>query len=805
MSHKPWPLAARFWKNTKALGDAANDCVIWAKSLFLDGYGIVRVNNGAHRAHRIAYQLAKGSIPEGMCVLHSCDNRRCVNPLHLFLGTKRDNTQDMLKKGRGRWQGGACALVFLLLNLSLASARVPVWPLEPGGGGGGSGTVTSVGATGSTGLVVGGSPIATSGTLTFTLDTELGQIATLTDPNADRGLFWDDSAGAYAHLEFGSGLTLTGTVLTAASLGDGDKGDITVSSAGTVWTIDNAAVTLAKLANLSTGSFIGRNTAGTGVPEELSIATTKTMLGLTGTNTGDVTLTGTPDYITISGQVITRGLIDLATDTTGLLAGTSVSFSDPESNFAATNVDAAIAELNAVDGSGPNTATAKLDWSQIGNMPPGFADGSDDGGGGGGGDPDAIHDNVSGEIAIITEKSVPLGADFALLEDSAASNAKKRFQIANLETAMEAVLDLNQLQGAITDAQVPDSITINTASAGDSATAFFTSGQIERARGGTGTDTSAYGDGLIGSLSGGATADIDTLGELETAVGGTNILADTDIDTLGELNTVVTNADLVAQATTITINGTSNEITSSAAAQDLSTNRTWTLSLPATIDLGGKTSLELPNSAAPTVNTFGQLAGDNNLWAASRGAPVFYDGTAAVALIGALVSDTPLAGQIPRWNADGTITWESFSATPGGSDTQMQYNDGGVLAGATGVTYNDATGVLSVSEISTTQLNATAFRILDNVNQSHAMVMVANEDLTSDISFNLDLDGATRNLIMTGNASLSGTNTGDQTITLTGEVTGSGTGSFATTIADTVSRDQLDADHSDNGGGDQLS
>ena len=313
------------------------------------------------------------------------------------------------------------------------------------------------------------------------------------------------------------------------------------------------------------------------------------------------------------------------------------------------------------------------------------------------------------------------------------------------------------------------------------------SGQIERARGGTGADTSAYGDGLIGSLSGGATADIDSIAELETAIGGTNLLADTEIDTLAELNAVITNGDLVPQATTLTIAGTTNEITSSAGAQDLSTNRVWTISLPATIDLGGKTSLEIPNAAAPSVNVFGQIAGDNNIWAASRGAPIFYDGTAAVALVGALVSDTPTNGQVPRWNTGGTITWETFSASPGGSDTQIQYNDGGILNGATGVTYNDTTGVLSVSEISTTQLNATAFRILDNVDQSHAMVINSNEDLTSDISLNVDLDGVTRNLNITGNSTLSGTNTGDQTITLTGEVTGTGTGSFATTIADSVS------------------
>ena len=117
----------------------------------------------------------------------------------------------------------------------LAALALPVslllgqgFPLEPGGGGGGSGTVTCIGVTGSTGLVVGGSPITTSGTVTLTLDTELGQISALADPGADSGLFWDDSAGVLTYFTFGSGLTMTGTVLTATSLGDGDKGNITV-------------------------------------------------------------------------------------------------------------------------------------------------------------------------------------------------------------------------------------------------------------------------------------------------------------------------------------------------------------------------------------------------------------------------------------------------------------------------------------------------------------------------------------------------------------------------------------------------
>ncbi len=108
-----------------------------------------------------------------------------------------------------------------------------------------------------------------------------------------------------------------------------------------------------------------------------------------------------------------------------------------------------------------------------------------------------------------------------------------------------------------------------------------------------------------------------------------------------------------------TLTGTANEI--SVANGDCS--GTPTFSLPAAIDLGGKTSLEIPNAAAPTVSVFGQIAGDNNLWASGRGAPVFYDGTAAVALIGALVSDVPSNGQVPTWNTGGTITWETPGST----------------------------------------------------------------------------------------------------------------------------------------------
>jgi len=104
-----------FWKSVDIKGD--NECWNWKQCCDTGGYGHFNSKRKMFLSHRFAYEDKIGSIPAGKLVCHKCDNPKCCNPSHLFIGSNRDNRQDASKKGR--ITGGGYKLTPAILSMVL--------------------------------------------------------------------------------------------------------------------------------------------------------------------------------------------------------------------------------------------------------------------------------------------------------------------------------------------------------------------------------------------------------------------------------------------------------------------------------------------------------------------------------------------------------------------------------------------------------------------------------------------------------------------------------------------------------------
>lgn len=180
-----------------------------------------------------------------------------------------------------------------------------------------------------------------------------------------------------------------------AGVTDGDKGDITVSGSGSTWTIDNGAVTLAKQADMATASLVYRKTAGSGAPEVNTLATLKTDLGLTGTNSGDQTsivgITGTKaqfDTAVTDGNFLYVGDVTSNATHTGDVTGSTALTIDPT----------AITGKSAVTAVGTDYVLIS-DTSDSGNLKKALVSDFAGGGGSPGGSSGEIQYNNAGAFA----------------------------------------------------------------------------------------------------------------------------------------------------------------------------------------------------------------------------------------------------------------------------------------------------------------------------------------------------------------------------------------------------------------------
>ena len=125
---KPKSIEERFWSHVRK----TSRCWLWTASFNRDGeYGFMyTVGRKRELAHRIAYKIYHGKLSRQKKVLHTCDVRICVRREHLYTGTNRDNTRDMVRRGRARWTGAGIRKLTPIRREKLKSLAQAGWPVR---------------------------------------------------------------------------------------------------------------------------------------------------------------------------------------------------------------------------------------------------------------------------------------------------------------------------------------------------------------------------------------------------------------------------------------------------------------------------------------------------------------------------------------------------------------------------------------------------------------------------------------------------------------------------------------------------
>ena len=116
--------------NDFVIPEPNSGCWIWLGHLSTSGYARFSVNRKLVQANRYSWELHRGIIPEGLYACHTCDNRACVNPEHLFLGTQAENLKDMVRKGRDNPRRGEQHAKAFLTDADVLSIRADQRPLD---------------------------------------------------------------------------------------------------------------------------------------------------------------------------------------------------------------------------------------------------------------------------------------------------------------------------------------------------------------------------------------------------------------------------------------------------------------------------------------------------------------------------------------------------------------------------------------------------------------------------------------------------------------------------------------------------